>query len=522
MPRADRLTLSCLPQQLTSTFGVSASNIWATGSVSDNEWAIAHFDGVKRTLLPERFEREVRSLFLPAGESGPGARRFFILDTELVEVAHGATQKQLCPRIALHPGFPVGRKAQGANVAPGPLGQSPREKATSYPAPTARRAGGRRGCLEVDGDLHVRLDVDQALPNVSGRSRSTVGGRLGGGQATLQRGLRVLDRSQEPRGHTRGELDDARQILLQGGHVFGGGRSVGPSFDRYSDTRRGAAQVGAGVGLTPDLALGGHLRRYDFATALRLFEGYRARATASAFALGRRVELAAAVTFATALAARMGVANAVAFTLTVALRLFAVAFAVAGATAAAGEAGVAGAAAWHAPVHSPSHLPEISPPSQVASALPPLTLASHALAQSVIIPSDMEHCGSLTVIAILALAPSFALMSASALPAASQASGPVLNAIFEPKSRASPPHPSLRSVSTCAASLVKALAAMTPPFTLVATSESTKAGAAHERSCGGHHRGTQKSQQGRSDALLARAISPGRPAGRASRRCRSP
>ncbi len=95
---ARRSTFTMLPlRELTSTFGVSASDIWATGSVSDTEWRIAHFDGASWTLLPERFQHEVHSLIVPEGETGVGARRFFIVDTELIEVAQGATKKHALP-----------------------------------------------------------------------------------------------------------------------------------------------------------------------------------------------------------------------------------------------------------------------------------------------------------------------------------------------------------------------------------------------------------------------------------------
>jgi len=87
---AQRSTFASLPlRELTSTFGVSASDVWAAGSVSDTEWGIVHFDGSSWTLLPERFREEVHSLYVPAGEQGAMARRFFILGAELMEVSPG-------------------------------------------------------------------------------------------------------------------------------------------------------------------------------------------------------------------------------------------------------------------------------------------------------------------------------------------------------------------------------------------------------------------------------------------------
>jgi hypothetical protein len=91
-------TFTTLPlRDLTSTFGISATDIWATGSVSDTEWRIAHFDGARWTLLPERFDHEVRSLFVPKGETSAEARRLFILDKDLLEVAQGVTQTHAVP-----------------------------------------------------------------------------------------------------------------------------------------------------------------------------------------------------------------------------------------------------------------------------------------------------------------------------------------------------------------------------------------------------------------------------------------
>jgi hypothetical protein len=93
-----RSSFAALPlSELTSTFGVSADDIWATGSPSEGVFGVAHYDGSNWTLLPERFEQAVSAWFVPAGEHGVDARRFFVVGQKLFEFSAGNTREHALP-----------------------------------------------------------------------------------------------------------------------------------------------------------------------------------------------------------------------------------------------------------------------------------------------------------------------------------------------------------------------------------------------------------------------------------------
>jgi hypothetical protein len=97
-PGARRSTFTTLPlRELSSTFGVAGDDIWAAGRASESEWRLVHYDGKSWNLLPERFEQPLGSVFVPSGETGPGARRFFIAGTKVLEFSQGTTHEHAVP-----------------------------------------------------------------------------------------------------------------------------------------------------------------------------------------------------------------------------------------------------------------------------------------------------------------------------------------------------------------------------------------------------------------------------------------
>ncbi len=122
---------------------------------------------------------------------------------------------------------------------------------------------------------------------------------------------------------------------------------------------------------------------------------------------------------------------------------------------------------------TPAQLPEMSPSSQVRSALAPFNDGSHCPSQSATRAIGAEQTGGFTSTATVT-APIFAFASPMAFTAALQASTPVLKVPVAPRSFASPEQPAMRSASMPLPRSFNADVAMTLVFTRAATALSNE------------------------------------------------
>ncbi len=122
------------------------------------------------------------------------------------------------------------------------------------------------------------------------------------------------------------------------------------------------------------------------------------------------------------------------------------------------------------PEHSAPHSPDSSPPSQLTSALPGSTLASHEAAQSAMALMDAPHFGGTTERE--KLPPAFAFRSPMALAAASQADTASSPSTLAPRSLARLVHAPLSSASISAARAWSSTDAVNALLTLAAPSAS--------------------------------------------------
>jgi hypothetical protein len=94
---ARRSSFAALPlSELSRTFALGPTDIWAAGAIKDGEWGVTHFDGIGWNLLPQRFADPIHSLFV---KRSPGSAERIVLAVgrRLLEIVRGDIKEHEVP-----------------------------------------------------------------------------------------------------------------------------------------------------------------------------------------------------------------------------------------------------------------------------------------------------------------------------------------------------------------------------------------------------------------------------------------